>query len=203
MSTPSTALPRAPDFGWDAWLARAHLDLWLTVFLLALGALGLCVLYSASGHSSEMVVSQGQRLVLGLIVMLACAQVPPEVYRATAPWFYGAAVLLLVAVLLLGTMPFCAIGLWIGTLVKGEAAVAVVNLVYLPMALMSGLWLPLFVFPAVIQKLAVLWPAWHLGQMALGVVGQVADVRYGLHAGVLLAMTVCFLSLAALRLRNH
>lgn len=111
--------------------------------------------------------------------------------------------LLLVAVLLLGTMPFCAIGLWIGTLVKGEAAVAVVNLVYLPMALMSGLWLPLFVFPAVIQKLAVLWPAWHLGQMALGVVGQVADVRYGLHAGVLLAMTVCFLSLAALRLRNH
>lgn len=108
----------------------------------------------------------------------------------------------LLAVLLLGTLPFGALGLWIGMLVKGEAAVAVVNLVYLPMALASGLWLPLFVFPALVQKLAVVWPAWHLGQMALGIVGQVQDVRYGLHAGVLLAMTVFFLSLAALRLRR-
>jgi ABC-2 type transport system permease protein len=127
---------------------------------------------------------------------------------AAAIGFGGVQVSLLVwlrllAVLLLGTLPFCAIGLWIGTLVKGEAAVAIVNLVYLPMALLSGLWLPLFVFPAVMQKLAVIWPSWHLGQMALGVLGQVQDVRYGLHAGVLLATTVLFLSLAALRLRKE
>lgn len=109
----------------------------------------------------------------------------------------------LVAVLMLGTLPFCAIGLWIGTLVKGQAAVAVVNLIYLPMSVLSGLWLPLMIFPPLLQKLAVLWPAWHLGQMALGVVGQVADVRYGLHAAVLLVMTMLFLSLAALRLRKQ
>jgi ABC-2 type transport system permease protein len=59
------------------------------------------------------------------------------------------------------------------------------------------------VFPAVMQKLAVVWPSWHLGQMALGVIGQVPDVRYGLHAGVLLATTVLFLSLAALRMRKE
>lgn len=110
--------------------------------------------------------------------------------------------LLLVATLLLGTLPFCALGLWIGTLVKGQAAVAVVNLVYLPMAVLSGLWIPLIVFPPVLQKLAVIWPAWHLSQMALGVIGQVHDVRYLTHAGVLLAMTALFLSLAALRLRS-
>ena len=109
--------------------------------------------------------------------------------------------LTLVAALLLGTLPFCAFGLWIGTLVKGQAAVAVVNLIYLPMAFLSGLWIPLFVLPAVLQKTAVLWPAWHLGQMALGIVGQVPDVRYGLHAAALLAMTTLFLSLAALRSR--
>lgn len=108
----------------------------------------------------------------------------------------------LVGVLMLGTLPFCALGLWIGTLVKGQAAVAVVNLIYLPMSVLSGLWLPLMIFPPMLQKLAVLWPAWHLGQMALGVVGQVAEVRYGLHAGVLAAMSVLFLSLAALRLRS-
>ena len=102
MSSPSTALPRTPEVGWDTWLARAHLDLWLTVFLLALGTVGLCVLYSASGHSADMVFSQGQRFVLGLVVMLVCAQVPPEWYRMIAPWFYGGTVLLLIAVLVLG-----------------------------------------------------------------------------------------------------
>jgi rod shape determining protein RodA len=103
MSTSSTGLPRTPEIGWDQWLARAHLDLWLTVFLVALGSLGLCVLYSASGHSSEMLISQAQRFVLGLLVMLVCAQVPPEWYRMIAPWFYGFTLLLLLAVLLLGT----------------------------------------------------------------------------------------------------
>lgn len=102
MSTPSTALPGSPEVGWDDWLARARLDLWLTVLLLMLGTVGLCVLYSASGHSSDMLFSQAQRFVLGLVVMLVCAQVPPEVYRAIAPWFYGVTVLLLVAVLVLG-----------------------------------------------------------------------------------------------------
>jgi rod shape determining protein RodA len=102
MSMPSTALPRSPEFGWDAWLARAHLDLWLTVLLLALGTVGLFVLYSASGHSADMLISQAQRLALGMVVMFICAQVPPEVYRAIAPWFYGTTVLLLVMVLVLG-----------------------------------------------------------------------------------------------------
>lgn len=110
--------------------------------------------------------------------------------------------LALTATLLLGTLPFCAMGLWLGTLVKGQAAVALVNLVYLPMSVLSGLWIPLFVFPALMQKLAVLWPAWHLAQMALGAVGQAQDVRFGLHAIVLLATTAVFLALAALRLRK-
>jgi ABC-2 type transport system permease protein len=110
--------------------------------------------------------------------------------------------ILLVLALLLGTLPFCAFGLFIGTLVRGQAAVAVVNLVYLPMSLLSGLWIPLFALPALLQKTAVVWPAWHLGQLALGIVGQATDVRYGLHAAALLAMTALFLSLAALRLRK-
>ncbi len=102
MSTPTTALPGAPEVGWETWLARAHLDLWLAVMLLLLAAIGLSVLYSASGHSAEMVFSQAQRLALGFAVMLVCAQVPPEIYRALAPWFYGTTVLLLLLVLLLG-----------------------------------------------------------------------------------------------------
>lgn len=109
----------------------------------------------------------------------------------------------LLAVLMLGTLPFCAIGLFIGTMAKGEAAVAIVNLVYLPMSLLGGLWLPLKVFPAAVQSMAVALPSWHLGQMALGAVGQVQGVPFGLHAAALGATTVLFLALAALRLRRE
>lgn len=108
----------------------------------------------------------------------------------------------LVGALLVGTLPFCALGLWIGTLVKGQAAVAVVNLVYLPMSVLSGLWMPIAAFPAALQKAAAVWPAWHLSRLALGIVGQVRDVDYALHVGVLLAMTAGFLALAARRMRS-
>lgn len=135
---------------------------------------------------------------LAVVVLLSIAAIGfGQVRIDVSTW------LLLLATLLLGTLPFCALGLWIGTLVKGQAAVAVVNLIYLPMSVLSGLWIPLFAFPALLQKLAVIWPAWHLAQMALGVIGQVDGVRYGMHAAVLLAMTVLFLSLAALRLRSE
>lgn len=108
----------------------------------------------------------------------------------------------LVAVLLLGTAPFCALGLLIGTLVKGQAAVAIVNLIYLPMSVLSGLWMPLFVFPDLVQKIAVIWPAYHLAQMALGVIGQLQDVNYPLHAAVLAITATVLLLVAAYRLRR-
>lgn len=83
-------------------LERWHIDLWMLLLLLAVGAIGLVVLYSASGHSIEQVVSQGQRWILGLVVMAVVAQAPPEWYRAIAPWLYGFTVVLLILTLLVG-----------------------------------------------------------------------------------------------------
>ncbi len=141
-------------------------------------------------------ISMSMVFALAIVVLLSIAAIGfGGVVIDVQTW------LLLVAVLLLGTLPFCALGLWIGSMVKGQAAVAVVNLVYLPMSVLSGLWMPLFAFPHLLQKLAVLWPSWHLAQMALGIVGQVQHVRYAMHAGVLLATTALFLALATLRLR--
>ena len=91
-----------PVGSWGAWFARWHFDLVLGLLLLAVSGVGLCVLYSASGQSLGMVISQAQRLVLGLVMMIVLAQAPPEFYRAAAPWFYGFSMLLLVAVALLG-----------------------------------------------------------------------------------------------------
>ncbi|MDE2148819.1 MAG: rod shape-determining protein RodA [Gammaproteobacteria bacterium] len=83
-------------------LLRRGIDPWLTALLLAVAAIGLATLYSATGGSSVMVISQAERLALGLVVMLVLAQVPPEFFRLAAPWLYGVSLLLLVFVLALG-----------------------------------------------------------------------------------------------------
>ena len=109
---------------------------------------------------------------------------------------------LLLCVDVLGVVPFCALGLLIGTLVSGSGAPAVVNLVYMPMALLSGLWLPLRMLPDVVQQMAPLWPAWHLGQLALKIVDQDAGKPVWLHVAVLLGFTAICLFLAQRRLQR-
>lgn len=113
-----------------------------------------------------------------------------------SPWQW--ATLWLVNVL--GVLPFAALGLWLGCLVGGEGAPAVINLVYLPMAFLSGLWLPLSMLPAVLSRLAQLWPAYHLAQIALRVVGKDAGQPLILHVAVLALVTVVFGLLAWRRL---
>ena len=102
----------------------------------------------------------------------------------------------------LGVMPFCALGLLLGTLLNGSAAPAVVNLIYMPMALLSGLWLPLHMLPSLVEKIAPLWPAWHLGQLALKIVGQDSGRPVGMHVAVLLGFTAICLLLAQRRLQR-
>jgi ABC-2 type transport system permease protein len=107
---------------------------------------------------------------------------------------------LLVVVNVAGALPFCALGLYLGSLVSGSGAPAVINLVYMPMAFLSGLWMPLHVLPPVFTQIAPMWPAWHLGQLALKVVGRDAGTAVGLHVLVLAAITVVFFVLARRRL---
>lgn len=102
MSTALTPAPHSPAATWSERLLRLHVDVWLVGLLAAVGCMGLLVLYSASGGSAAEVFAQFQRLVLGFVVMITLAQVPPDYYRAGAPWFYAAGTLLLVLVLLLG-----------------------------------------------------------------------------------------------------
>lgn len=99
-----------------------------------------------------------------------------------------------------GVLPFCALGLWIGTVVGGQGAAAVVNLVYLPMAFLSGLWMPLSLLPEVVARLAPLWPAYHLSQIALKVIDGDAGQPLAMHLGVLVCFTLVFFFLAQRRL---
>lgn len=84
-------------------LSRLHLDGALLSGTLLLCALGLLVLYSASGESTEAVLRQGLRMLLGLGAMCAIAQFSPAQLARWSPMFYLLGVCLLLVVAVVGT----------------------------------------------------------------------------------------------------
>lgn len=103
---------------------------------------------------------------------------------------------LLMLTLIIGTLPFCALGLAVGLRVGGQASAAIINLIYLPMSFLSGLWVPLQFFPHWLRELARLFPAYHLGQISLGIVHQGNGSRFFTHLIYLLVFTSLCLWLA-------
>ncbi len=81
---------------------RLHIDPWLTGIFLIIASLGLVVLYSAAAQDSSLVIRQLVSFVIGCVVMLSIAQVPPKIYQAFSPWFYALGLLSLIAVVLFG-----------------------------------------------------------------------------------------------------
>src|SRR5512142_780572 len=83
-------------------LQRPALDLPLLGALLLLALVGLATLYSASNLDRHLVINQGARFVLGALLMLLIARVPPTVLRNWTPWLYLASLFRLVVVAVLG-----------------------------------------------------------------------------------------------------
>ncbi len=103
---------------------------------------------------------------------------------------------LIAVILLLGSLPFCAIGMALGLFLKSNSAPAVVNLIYLPMGFLSGLWLPINLFPDIMQSMANVLPSYHLAQIALKVTDQDIGGNLWWHMSVLLIYSVLFIFLA-------
>jgi len=101
---------------------------------------------------------------------------------------------------MLGAIPFGAIGLLLGVWCSANAAPAIVNILFLPMAFLSGLWLPLSMLPDVFTRIAPIWPAYHHAQLALRVVGQDGGGAPWLHAGALVMIGLVCAVLALRRL---
>lgn len=99
----------------------------------------------------------------------------------------------------LGAVPFCAMGFLIGTLATGRSAPAFVNLVYVPMLHLSGLFYPL---PGSLKAMAPAWPAFHLHQLALSAVGAESQGGTLTHVAVLAGVTVLFTWIALRRLER-
>ncbi|MGH8226960.1 MAG: ABC transporter permease [Steroidobacteraceae bacterium] len=138
-------------------------------------------------------------MLFAALIAIALMLLALLVGRVAVPAIECASLLLLAA---LGVLPFCGLGLLIGTLVTGQAAPAVINLVYLPMAFLSGVMLPLQELPRIISKFAPLWPSYHLVRLALATVG-LGDSGAANHALVLAVMTAIFFSIARRRLERR
>ena len=88
--------------------------------------------------------------------------------------------------MLLGSLPFCAIGLAIGFWVKAKSATAVLNLIFLPSAFLSGLAIPVMICPTWLQKVAMMLPPYHLSQLGLHLVDMSLGQSIWLHIAFLL-----------------
>jgi ABC-2 type transport system permease protein len=104
--------------------------------------------------------------------------------------------LLLWTALVAGAVPFGAIGLAIGSIAGPNSATGVVNMIYLPMGFLSGLWMPIEVLPKGLQHLAPFLPSYHFGQIALAILGAPAQGSVLLHVEALVGFGLVFAGVA-------
>ena len=127
-------------------------------------------------------------IIIGLMGMLA--GIFGGVAIPAATW------LALAAVLAAGTVPFSLMGLTMGLRLAPNSAPAVINLLFLPMVFLSGLWVPVTQFPAWLQGLATWLPPYHLAEIALHVSGaKIADWAWS--AFILCVYSLAFAALTA------
>lgn len=102
----------------------------------------------------------------------------------------------LLGTLVVGSLPFSAMGLAIGYFAGPNSAPSTINLIYLPMSFCSGLWVPFMLLPKVVQQIALVLPPYHLSQLALGVVGAGWRESSATHWEALLAFAMICLGVA-------
>ena len=108
----------------------------------------------------------------------------------------------LAAVEVAGGLPFCAMGLAVGYLAGPNSAAAVVNALYLPMAFLSGLFIPATMLPRVLQGVAPALPPYHLGQLALIAAGVLPSSRAWVHVLALAGFGIVFTAVALVAYRR-
>ena len=118
-------------------------------------------------------------IALGITLGGAKVSVPEAVYLA---W-----------VVLLGSIPFTAMGLLIALLVPANSGPGFINLIYLPMSFASGFWMPVSVLPHWLQKVAPVLPTYHLAQLALSIFGYAQPGRTATHWEALAGFTLLML----------
>jgi rod shape determining protein RodA len=84
------------------WIGLPRLDIVLLVLVLLVVAIGMAMVYSASGEDLDFVRRQAARVGVGLVAMLVLSQVPPHILRAWTPWIFVVGILLVAATWVFG-----------------------------------------------------------------------------------------------------
>ena len=108
----------------------------------------------------------------------------------------------MISVHLTAVVPFSLIGIALGYLMSSQAAIAVANIVFFLLAILGGLWMPIFTFPAFMQTLAWALPSFHLAQLALIAQGMVQPEHLWIHIGAVAGWTVALAGLVAWAVRR-
>ena len=102
-------------------------------------------------------------------------------------------------VMIASAIPFCAMGLMVGTLVSGSAAPGYANLIYLPGCYLSGMFFPL---PQSMHWQAPIWPQFHVEQLAMHAAGvaKFQFISVPMALGAVIGYTALFSAVAMWRL---
>lgn len=176
------------------------------------GVMGAALFGTAAGLAAE----RG----LGWLQVKRASPMPPAVYFAAKvimSMIFSAEVVLLLmllgvtlggvhmsvldaaklfGVLIVGSLPFCAMGLALGYFVGPNSAPPTINMIYLPLSFCSGLWVPLMFLPKIMRQVAEFLPSYHLSQLALGIVGAGTGESSAKHWEVLIGFTLICLGIA-------
>jgi ABC-2 type transport system permease protein len=98
---------------------------------------------------------------------------------------------------MVGSTAFASMGLLLALVVPANAAPGIVNLIYLPMSFLSGLWVPLRFLPHWLQSFAPVLPTYHLSQLMQSIFGyQDPDVSASTHWFALAGFTMLMLGIS-------
>jgi ABC-2 type transport system permease protein len=104
--------------------------------------------------------------LIALLILFAYAFVVAGLHLGVTTW------LDLLWRVVIGSFPMIGLGMAIGYGTAANAAPAVVNVVYLPMAFLSGIFIPFSVLPKVIQNIGQVLPTYHYAQLGWNVLGS-------------------------------
>lgn len=113
-----------------------------------------------------------------LAVLVGGVQVPAEAWIA------------MIAVHLLSILPFSLLGLVLGYTLRAQGAIAIANILFFLCNIGGGLWMPIHVLPDWMERMAVVLPSFHLGELALIAAGFARPQPWTAHLLALVAMTV-------------
>jgi ABC-2 type transport system permease protein len=97
-----------------------------------------------------------------------------------------------------GSISFASMGLLIALLVPANAAPGIINLIYLPMSFLSGLWMPLKFMPHWLQSFAPFLPTYHLSQLMLSIFHYNDAMSLTTHWNALIGFTLLMLGISSL-----